>query len=123
MTSISQITETGKIPVVVWNESEHECLLKAGDRIGTASKAEVINQVTEGSLENETGEEWRPSEEIKAIGNEISREEHEKIKQVLNNFNDVFSKNDEDVGEMSFEHEIELDAVLKAPRVYQVLYN
>jgi len=92
MTTIPQITENGKIPVVVWNESKHECLLKAGDRIGAARKADVINEVEKRFLENETGEEWRPSEEIRAIGSEISREEYKMIKQVLNKFNDEFSK-------------------------------
>ena len=116
----AQGTCKNRIPVIVFNTTLIVKHVRKGDTIATISpakkicsidskescdkfidqetlRAESINNINIG-YPNKFGKPWKPSERIKFTNATLSYEQKQKIKNLIDDYWTVFSRDDEDIG-------------------------
>jgi predicted aspartyl protease len=79
-----------------------EALVKKDTKTTETHETEKINIVTEHN-------DWRPSEVIKPFDDYLNEEQIKTHKELIDKHADIFSRDDDDIGEAKFEHVILLD--------------
>ena len=114
----------GDIPVVIKNPASKELVIPKDKPL--AKLVEVDECIVEedeavGSLE--VGDGWRPSDHVILDKEYLKPEEIQRIKELIDSYQDIFSKNDEDLGLSIFTHKIKLtDETPIKSRPYRVPY-
>ena len=88
------------------------CIMVLGEKvpIGT-SPQKVVSGV----------DDWRPSDEANINSDNLNPAEIDKVKSLMDEYADIFSKNDEDIGSADFIHKIELiDKTPVRSRAYRI---
>ena len=120
--------EDERIPITIVNLSNERMVVKRNTRLCTISAVEIeenraANTIDISSIASSESS-WRPSE-MMSLGEDakIDESQKEELRRLLDRFADVFSKNDEDIGNTDFIHEIKIEGSQPAlPRAYQIPY-
>lgn len=111
-----------EIPVLIRNTTETTMNIRKGDLIAKVSPIEVVCQINdayalEEFLKTETGnietinsiatstnvdysKPWRPSEQIKIQNKSLTPEQKQKLKDLIDKYWCIFSRDDEDIGQI-----------------------
>lgn len=114
--------------IIIRNESEERLFIPPGTALCVVSTISPVEGAGKQTIIRQAGieevEAWQPSKVIKIENDKLSEEQTQKLKDLVDEFKQIFSKNDEDIGKAKFENEIDVDtALLKPGRKFSVAYG
>jgi hypothetical protein len=122
--------ENEKISIMIQNRTNTKITINENSLLGKMVECEVLEEIKskkgmirfanentkiisvnaiEDQMENE---KWKPSEKLKFENKNLTNDQIEKLKQLVDRFPEVFAKNDEDIGNVDKQfgqHDIETD--------------
>ena len=97
--------KNGKVPIILKNETDQMVLIEKGQLLGQIEPIDenIIHLVTEDG----SNDIWQPSQKLNV--NHLNADQALQLKNLVDEFRNVFSKNDKDIGQSQYEHEIIVD--------------
>jgi predicted aspartyl protease len=117
---LTEKDEKNRIPIMVQNPTSTPKKVRRGDIIATISQVEIIKSIENDKewvkfLKNENfqkevvneiseankSKKWKPSSRIKFTNSALNNDQKDKLRELIDEYWMVFSRNDEDIGKLS----------------------